>query len=125
MVRPGANFVWAYDIRSDGTLANKRRFAALNLTGEVLSAGDPAKRLDAMADGMTVDVDGRLYVATQTGVQIFDRTGLYVGTVWIPEPAISVTFGGDNYNKLYVVSAASVWEVQTKVTGFRHPMGLQ
>ena len=122
--QPGGNFVWAYDIQADGSLSRKRKFATLNVAGEVLSASDPAKRSDSMADGMAVDVNGRLYVATQTGVQIFDSSGQYVGTLWVPEPPISLTFGGDQYNKLYIVSASSVWEVQTKVTGFRHPSRL-
>jgi gluconolactonase len=73
---PGENFLWAYDVKNDGSLENKRKFAMLNLTPEVLSASDPSKRVESRADGMTVDMDGRVYVATLMGLQIFDKTGV-------------------------------------------------
>ena len=120
--RPGENFIWAYDIQEDGALDGKRQFAVLNLTPEVLDAADPDDRVNAQADGMAVDRDGRLYVATLSGVQIFNSSGTYVGTIWTPElPVVSCTFGGDNYDQLYMVSPNSVWMVQTTVQGFRHP----
>ncbi len=123
-LKPGKNFVWAYDVQEDGSLTNKRKFAMLNLTPEVLSAEDPAKRFDSIADGMAVDLAGRLYVTTQSGVQIFDERGVYVGTIWVPESPINICFGGPNYDKLYMVSQTAVWVIQTKVKGFRHPEGL-
>ncbi len=122
--RPGENFVWAYDIQTDGALANKRRFAMLNVTGAVLSAAKPDDRYDSRADGMAVDMNGRIYVATLTGVQIFEQTGVYTGTIWVPEYPISCTFGGPNYDTLYTVGESSVWSIQTKVTGFRVPEGM-
>ena len=118
---PGANFIWAYDINDDGSLSNRRKFAMLNLTPEILSAEDPEQRVDSRADGMAVDEDGRLYVCTLSGVQIFDRTGTYVGTIWCPQFPVSCTFAG---NRLYMVSSNSVWAIETKVNGFRLPHGL-
>ena len=123
-LRPGENFIWAYDINGDGTLRNKRKFAMLNLTPEVLSAEGPEQRFDSRADGMAVDMDGRIYVCTLSGVQIFDKTGVYVGTIWCPQYPVSCTFGGENNDKLYMVGESSVWVIQTKVKGFRHPDGL-
>jgi gluconolactonase len=122
--QPGENFVWAYDVAVDGSLANKRRFAMLNLTPEVLGAAVPADRFDSRADGMAVDTDGRLYVATKTGVQIFQPNGTPVGTIWMPQYPVSVTFGGLKGDILYVVGESSVWAIQTKVRGHRHPAGL-
>lgn len=118
---PGANFVWAYDINNDGTLSGKRRFAMLNLTPEVLSAQDPELRVDSRADGMAVDMDGRIYVCTLSGIQVFDSTGVYVGTIWFPQYPVSCTFGGKNYDELYAVGESSAWVIQTNVKGFRVP----
>ena len=119
---PGENFVWAYDIQEDGSLAHKRKFAMLNLTPDVMDAADPEDRVNTQADGMAVDMEGRIYVGTLSGVQIFDKTGLYVGTIHTPElPVVSCTFGGDNYDELYMVSPNSVWRIPTRVQGFRHP----
>lgn len=73
---------------------------------------------------MAVDRNGRIYVATLTGVQVFDKAGDYTGTIWVPEYPISCTFGGPNYDTLYMVGESSVWSIQTKVTGFRVPEGM-
>ncbi len=118
---PGENYVWAYDIEADGSLSGKRQFAKLNLTGDVLSHPDPAQRVDARADGMAIDTDGRLYVTTLSGVQIFDQDGNYVGTIWCPQNPANCAFGGPNNDILFMVGGSSAWAVQTKVKGFAHP----
>jgi gluconolactonase len=122
--QPGENFVWAYDVAADGSLSNKRQFAMLNLTPEVLDAANPADRFDSRADGTAVDTDGRYYVATKTGVQIFLPDGTYAGTIWVPQYPVSITFGGANNDVLYMVGESSAWAIQTKVRGFRHPEGM-
>ena len=122
--QPGGNFVYAYDIKEDGSLTNKRKFAMLNLTSEVLDAKEPTDRVNSQADGMAVDMDGRLYVATLSGAQIFDATGVYVGTIWCEQFPVSLTFGGKNNDVLYMVGQSSVWSIQTKVKGFRVPEGM-
>jgi gluconolactonase len=122
--QPGENFVWAYDIAADGSLSNKRQFAMLNLTPDVLGADAPVDRFDSRADGTAVDTDGRYYVATKSGVQIFLRDGTTAGTIWVPQYPVSITFGGPNGDVLYMVGESSVWSIQTKVRGFRVPHGL-
>lgn len=123
--QPGENFVYAYDIQPDGSLSNKRKFAELNLPESVLSATSPADRFNSGADGSAVDMDGRVYQATSMGVQIFDKTGAYVGAIWCPQFPVSVTFGGKNNDVLYMVGEKEVWSIQTKVKGFRLPAGLE
>ena len=122
--QPGENFVWAYDVAADGSLSNKRQFAMLNLTAAVLDAAKPADRVDSGADGTAVDTDGRYYVATRTGAQIFLPDGTYAGTIWAPQYPVSLTFGGANNDVLYMVGESSAWAIQTKVRGFRHPEGM-
>ena len=119
--QPGENFVWAYDVADDGSLSNKRQFAKLDLTPAVLGAEKPADRFDSGADGAAVDMDGRYYVATRSGVQIFLPDGTYAGTIFVPQYPVSITFGGANNDVLYMVGESSVWSIQTKVRGFRHP----
>jgi gluconolactonase len=119
--QPGANFIWTYDVGADGSLSNKRQFAVVNLTPQVLQAANPADRLDSGADGSAVDADGRYYVASRTGVQIFQPDGTYAGTIFVPQYPVSITFGGPNNDILYMVGESSVWSIQTKARGFRHP----
>jgi gluconolactonase len=119
--QPGENFVWAYDVADDGSLSNKRRFAAMNLSAAVLSAPKPADRYDSSGDGTAVDTDGRYYVATKSGVQIFRPDGSFVGTIWAPQYPVNITFGGPDNSTLYMVGESSAWMIPTKVKGFRHP----
>ncbi|MEE3373140.1 MAG: SMP-30/gluconolactonase/LRE family protein [Planctomycetota bacterium] len=119
--KPGENYIWAYDVGPDGSLSNRRRFAMLHLTGDVLNAVEPNARYDSRADGMAVDEDGRIYVCTLSGVQIFDQAGVYLGTIWCPQYPVSCTFFR---NTLYMVGESSVWSIETRVKGFRLPHGL-
>lgn len=122
--QPGENFVWAYDVAADGSLSNKRQFAMLDRTTDVLDAANLADRFDSRADGTAVDTEGRYYVATKSGVQIFMPDGTRVGTIWVPQYPVSITFGGPQNDVLYVVGESSVWSIQTRVKGFRFPAGL-
>lgn len=123
-LQPGENFVYAYDVEQDGSLTNKRKFAMLNLGPDVLDAKELKDRFNSQADGMAVDIDGRIYVATLSGAQVFDAKGNYLGTIWCPQFPVSLTFGGKNGDVLYMVGQSSVWSIQTKVKGFRFPEGL-
>ena len=123
-LQPGENFVWAYEVAADGSLSNKRQFAMVSLKPEVLEAPKPADRFDSGADGTAVDSEGRYYVATRTGVQIFLPDGTAAGTIWVPQYPVSITFGGPNSDVLYMVGESSVWSIQTRVRGFRHPSGM-
>jgi gluconolactonase len=123
--QPGENFVWAYDVAADGSLSNKRQFASHSLTPEVLEASAPADRFNSGADGTAVDTDGRYYVATRAGVQIFLPDGTAAGTIWVPQYPVSITFGGPNNDVLYMVGESSVWSIQTKARGFRNPSSVK
>jgi gluconolactonase len=122
--QPGGNFIWAYDVAADGSLSRKRRFAEVELKPQVRNAPNPTDRFASGADGSTVDTDGRYYVATRTGVQIFLPDGTAAGTIRLPQYPVSVTFGGRHNDVLYMVGESSVWSIQTRVHGFRHPAGM-
>jgi gluconolactonase len=122
--QPGGNFIWAYDVAADGSLSRKRKFAEVELTPAVRAAANPADRFDSGADGSAVDTDGRYYVATKTGVQIFLPDGTAAGTIKVPQYPVNITFGGPGRGVLYMVGESSVWSIQTRVHGFRHPSGV-
>jgi gluconolactonase len=105
-------------VAADGSLSNKRRFALLNLTPDVLGAAAPADRYDSRADGTAMDTEGRYYVATKSGVQIFLPDGTFAGTIWMPQYPVSVTFGGPRRDVLYMVGESSVWTIPTNARGY-------
>ena len=82
------NFVWAYDVGADGTMSNGRKFAQLFLTGNVLER----KGRSSSADGMAIDKQGSLYVATYYGVQIFNSKGEFGGLINLPSFPVSLCF---------------------------------
>jgi gluconolactonase len=111
------NFVWAYDVNPDGTVSNGRRFGELKLTGDVLDRGARSSG----ADGMTIDTEGNLYVASYAGLQIFNSTGAFLGMVNMPTVPVNVTFGGQNMDTLYITSYDRIYSIRTNKTGYRLP----
>jgi sugar lactone lactonase YvrE len=86
--------VYAFDVAPDGTLSNKRTFV------EIDDGGYP--------DGMAVDVDGHVWVATFGGWRIirFDASGSKVGEVRFPCANITkLAFGGDDLRTVYATTA--------------------
>lgn len=61
-----SRWVWSFHIGPDGSLLNGQPFYRLEMTDE---GTNPA------ADGVTVDGEGYLYVATRLGLQVFDQPG--------------------------------------------------
>jgi sugar lactone lactonase YvrE len=86
--------VHAFDLAPDGSLSNKRTFV------ELKDGGYP--------DGMAVDADGHVWVATFGGWRIdrFDATGAKVGEVRFPCANITkLAFGGEDLRTVFATSA--------------------
>jgi gluconolactonase len=111
------NFVWAYEVNSDGTLSHGRKFADLFLTPDVLDR----KGKSTSADGMTIDEFGDIYVATYIGLQIFNANGEFIGIINFPTFPVSCAFGGDDMKTLYAVSYNRVYQIHTNVRGLKYP----
>jgi gluconolactonase len=82
----------AFDVKGPGVLANRRTFA-------MLAMGN--------GDGTAVDTEGRLYVTSNPGVQVFNKSGTYVGLIPTPRGVISVAFAGADKKTLYVVGSGA------------------
>lgn len=108
------NFVWAYDVIDDGTITNGRKFAKLHLTGNVLDR----KGKSSSADGMAIDKNGNLYIATYYGVQIFNPEGVFVGMINLPSFPVSLCFGDADMKTLYIVSYSKIYKIRTNMEGF-------
>lgn len=86
--------VWAYPVRADRTVGDRQVFARLP---------------EGMPDGMTVDSEGGMWVATVAGrgeIVHFKADGTLDQRVKVPAKTItSVAFGGPDMCDLYVVTA--------------------
>jgi gluconolactonase len=96
-----SRWVWSFQVQPDGSLANGQPFHRLEVEDES----------SARPDGMTLDSEGHLYVATNLGVQICDQAGRVVGIINKPQPGplTNVVFGGLDLQTLYVTSADKVF----------------
>src|SRR5471030_1908752 len=108
------NFLWAYDVNADGTISNGRKFAEIFLPGNVLDR----KAKSSSADGMAIDKQGNIYIATYYGVQIFNNKGKFVGMINLPSFPVSVCFGDADMKTLFIVSYNQVYKINTNMTGY-------
>lgn len=94
------NKTYAYDIKPDGMLANKRLFCELG------------------SDGMTIDDEGNLYLTGKPGVTIFDRTGRQIDLIPIAEDwTANVCFGGKDGHTLFITASKSLYAMKMRVKG--------
>ena len=102
---------WVFQIQPDGTLGHRQRYFYVHMP-------DAATR--SSADGMAVDADGRVYIATSLGVQVFDQIGKCHAIIPAPQPGASlsnVEFGGPAMDEMYVTNGDKVFKRKTKVKG--------
>jgi sugar lactone lactonase YvrE/enterochelin esterase-like enzyme len=103
--------LWIYQVHPDGKLANREAFFDAQL--------EPGQ-LDDGADGMTFDKEGRLYVCTRLGLQVFSPAGQVIGILNTPQQSrwlANVGFGGKNLEYLYVCNGDHVYRRKTNASG--------
>jgi len=115
---PVGNYIAAFDVNEDATLSNMRLLAKLHLPPDVRFNED----VTSGADGMTIDVQGNIYVATTMGIQIFDDTGDFIGLINLPLKPISCAFGGENMQTLYCTCPTTLYSIRTNVKGLVYPL---
>jgi gluconolactonase len=103
------HWVYSYQVQPDGSLAQKQRYYHLFV---------PDSADDSGADGMKVDRDGRLYVATRMGIQVCDQAGRVQLILPTPNGRLSnLVFGGEKFDTLYATCGDRVYKRKLAVTG--------
>lgn len=104
-----SHWIWAFQVKKDGTLDDKQRFGRLY-------APDTAE--NAWPDGLKCDTAGRVYVATRMGIQVLDQVGRVNAILPVPSGQPSnVCFGGANFDILYVTSQDKIYRRKLKTRG--------
>jgi gluconolactonase len=104
-----SHWVYSYQIQPDGSLQHKQRYYWLHVPDTADESG---------ADGMRVDRDGRLYVATRMGIQVCDQAGRVNAIIPTPNGKISnITFGGENFDTIFATCGDKVYKRKLKVKG--------
>ncbi len=121
-------YMLAFDVAPDGTISNRRNFARYKSV-RIPGHKDPSWDEDNGADGMAVDSEGRVYAATNAGVEVFSARGELLGVIpvqWgaennnIRKPQ-NVAFGGADRKTLYIVGAGTIYKVRTLSQGPNRP----
>jgi gluconolactonase len=94
------NMVKVHQVMDDGRLDNGRDFAPLRV------------------DGLKTDESGNVWMASGTGIYVYDVRGQHLGTIEMPE-APSNCCWGEGFRGLYVTARKSVYFVPTRVSGTR------
>jgi gluconolactonase len=121
-------YMLSFDVAPDGTISNRRNFARYKSV-RIPGNADPSWDEDNGADGMAVDNEGRVYAATNVGVEVFSARGELLGVIpvqWgaennaIRKPQ-NLAFGGADRKTLYMVGAGTIYKVRTLSQGPQRP----
>jgi gluconolactonase len=105
-------YLLAYDITAPGVLGPKREFA--KLAGFRQTDNGPSSG----ADGLAVDAEGRVYVASTAGIQVFSPRGVALGVIPLPKPPQNLAFAGEGKKTLYIVGRGAAYRIATIAQGF-------
>ena len=98
-----AKKTYAYDVRDDGTLADKRLFCEMG------------------SDGMTIDNEGNVYL-TGKGVTVFDPSGKKIEHIPVDARwTANVCFGGKDRHTLFITASKGLYSIRMRVTGVGSP----
>ena len=102
----GGTNLWSYAIAEDGSLRWGERFMELRSI---------SNRPDSGGDGMITDGQGRCYVTSFAGIQMFDAIGRLGGVIAKPtdQACVSVAFAGAEGDWLYVCASDKVFRRKT------------
>jgi gluconolactonase len=95
----GVGKIFKYEISKDGTLKDRQVFAS------------------DLADGMTLDNQGNLYLAGR-GVTVYDALGKKIRHFDVPSAwTANLCFGGQNNDILFITASESVYTLRMNVKG--------
>jgi gluconolactonase len=97
----GAGKTYSYSINEDGSLSEKTLV------------------IDEGSDGMTLDMEGHIYITTKdkSQVDVFTKDGELLKSIKIPESPTNVCFGGKDRNQLFITAQTSLYRVGLNMKG--------
>jgi gluconolactonase len=105
------HWIYAYQVKADGTLTAKQRFGWLHV---------PDFADNAWADGLKCDQNNRIYAVTRQSIQVMDEIGRVICIIPVPigsgYPA-NICFGGPNFDVLYLTCQDKVYRRKVGVKG--------
>ncbi len=104
-----SHWIYSYQIKPDGSLAYKQKYYHLHMPDNADEAG---------ADGIRVDREGRLYVASRMGIQVCDQPGRVMCIIPTPNGKIAnLCFGGENFDTIFATCGDKVYKRKVAAKG--------
>jgi enterochelin esterase-like enzyme len=102
---------FAYRLQPDGTPTDRQAYVYVQHM--------PGAPHEIAAGAMTVDREGRIYMLTGLGIQVFDQLGKCHGILRLPGEgaATGITFGGPDFSQLVVTQGGRVYARTIKAAG--------
>lgn len=110
----GGEYVLAFDVKKDGSLGKRRNFAKLAAGLQKNEAGV----LTSGADGLAIDDKDRLYVTSNSGIEVFDKKGKALGVIPVPHKPQNIAFAGTDKKTLYVVGRGAAYKIAVETPGY-------
>jgi gluconolactonase len=105
----GTHWGYSYRVQPDGAVDGRQQFYWAHI---------PDRSDDSGAGGMCMDREGRPYVATRLGIQVFDRNGRARAILTLPSgEAQAVCFGGATFDTLFATSGDKLYRRKLKAVG--------
>lgn len=104
-----SHWIYSAQIQADGTLRYSQRFYQLH-----------AREMDDVtgATSICLDTEGRLYAATNMGIQICDQTGRVQAIIPTPNGIVTdIAFGGAELDVIYVGCGDKIYKRKIKAKG--------
>ena len=73
---------------------------------------------ESNADGIVVDSEGRVYVGTLPGVQVFSAKGEHLGVIPTSQRPQNLAFAGPDRKTLYLCGGTALFKVQMLAKGY-------
>jgi gluconolactonase len=72
---------------------------------------------DHPADGLRVDVEGRIWTSAGPSVQVFSPSAELLATLALPEKVANLCFGGPDGHDLFMTATTSLYRIRTTTRG--------
>jgi gluconolactonase len=105
--------ILAYDVGTDGAISNKRNFAKLD------GWKNEDNTWSSGADGLAIDDNDRLYVASNSGIEVFSAKGEALGIIILPKKPQNIAFAGADKKTLYAVGRGAAYKIPLLAQGFK------
>src|SRR4051812_26982459 len=96
--------VWAFDLKSDGTVSNQRSFFDASALA--------AKKLKGLPDGLKVDQQGNIWLGGPGGILVISPQGKHLGTILTGEATANCAWGDDG-STLYFTADMYLCRIKT------------